>query len=77
MPSLETKVNIIGGGIVGCIQAIELKLLGYEVSIYEKNTIGMGSTWAGGGIIFPLLPHHYKNGCDYKLNSNIDHQNRF
>ena len=60
MPSLENKVNIIGGGIVGCIQAIELKLLGYEVSIYEKNTIGMGSTWAGGGIIFPLLPHHYK-----------------
>ena len=60
MPSLENKVNIIGGGIVGCIQAIELKISGYDVSIYEKKTIGMGSTWAGGGIIFPLLPHFYQ-----------------
>lgn len=60
MPSLENKVNIIGGGIVGCIQAIELKISGYEVSIYEKKTIGSGSTWAGGGIIFPLLPHDYR-----------------
>ena len=34
------RINIIGGGIIGCIQAIELKKMGHHVAIYEKNTIG-------------------------------------
>lgn len=54
-------INIIGGGVIGCIQAVELKKLGYEVSIYEKNTIGSGSSLSGAGIMFPLLPHFYSN----------------
>jgi glycine oxidase len=54
------KINIIGGGIVGCIQAIEMKKKGFDVSIYEMNRIGSGSTNAGAGILYPLLPHQYE-----------------
>jgi len=53
------KINIIGGGVVGCIQAIEFKRLGFDVAIYEKNNIGSGSTNSGAGIMYPLLPHLY------------------
>jgi len=51
------KINIIGGGIIGCIQAIELNKLGHQVTIYEKDTIGSGSSIYGAGILFPLLPN--------------------
>ena len=53
------KINVIGGGVVGCIQAIEFKRLGFDVAIYEKNNIGSGSTNFGAGIMYPLLPHLY------------------
>ena len=53
------KINVIGGGVVGCIQAIEFKRLGFDVAIYEKNNIGSGSTNSGAGIMYPLLPHLY------------------
>jgi len=53
------KINIIGGGIIGCIQAIELNKLGHQVTIYEKDTIGSGSSIYGAGILFPLLPNYY------------------
>ena len=55
------RINIIGGGIIGCIQAIELKKMGHHVAIYEKNTIGSGSTMYGAGILYPLLPNNYSN----------------
>ena len=45
------KINVIGGGVVGCIQAIEFKRLGFDVAIYEKNNIGSGSTNSGAGIM--------------------------
>ena len=53
------KINIIGGGIIGCIQAIELNKLGHQVTIYEKDSIGSGSSIYGAGILFPLLPNYY------------------
>ena len=53
------KINIIGGGVIGCIQAIELRKLGHDVAIYEKNTIGSGSSIFGAGILYPLLPNNY------------------
>ena len=31
-------VSVIGGGIFGCLCAIELSRLGYEVAIFEKNS---------------------------------------
>jgi len=54
---------IIGGGIVGCMTAMELINKGHRVTIVERNQIASQtsgeSSWAGGGIIFPLLPWQY------------------
>lgn len=54
---------IIGGGIVGCMTAMELVKRGHRVTIVERNQIASQtsgeSSWAGGGIIFPLLPWQY------------------
>ncbi|NBW61615.1 MAG: FAD-binding oxidoreductase, partial [Methylophilaceae bacterium] len=55
---------IVGGGIVGCMTAIELIQRGYRVTIVERNQIASQtsgeSSWAGGGILFPLLPWLYR-----------------
>lgn len=54
---------IIGGGIVGCMTAMALINKGHRVTIVERNQIASQtsgeSSWAGGGIIFPLLPWFY------------------
>ncbi len=55
---------IVGGGIVGCMTAMELLQRGYRVTIVERNQIASQSSgessWAGGGILFPLLPWSYR-----------------
>jgi glycine oxidase len=53
----------VGGGIVGCMTAMALVDRGYRVTIVERNQIASQtsgeSSWAGGGIVFPLLPWMY------------------
>lgn len=60
---MTKHVMIIGGGIVGCMTAMELVGRGHRVTIVERNQIASQtsgeSSWAGGGIIFPLLPWQY------------------
>ncbi len=60
---MSKHVVIVGGGIVGCMTAMELVERGYRVTIVERNQIASQtsgeSSWAGGGIIFPLLPWMY------------------
>jgi glycine oxidase len=60
---MSEHVVIVGGGIVGCMTAMELVERGYRVTIVERNQIASQtsgeSSWAGGGIIFPLLPWMY------------------
>ncbi len=60
---MTTEVVIVGGGIVGCMTAMELVERGIRVTIVERNAIASQtsgeSSWAGGGIIFPLLPWSY------------------
>ncbi len=59
---------IIGGGIVGCMTAMELINKGHRVTIVERNQIASQtsgeSSWAGGGIIFPLLPWLYSEAVN-------------
>lgn len=60
---VANNVVVVGGGIVGCMTAMALKKRGCHVTIVERNTIASQtsgeSSWAGTGIVFPLLPWDY------------------
>ena len=58
---MPLKVAVIGAGIVGCLTAIKLQESGYEVTLIDKNEIGKESSWAGAGILFPLMPWEYES----------------
>lgn len=57
--SLVTDVVIIGGGVIGLAVARELLRLGARVRILERGSCGGEASWAGGGILSPLLPWNY------------------
>ncbi len=65
---MTKKVVIVGGGIVGCMTAIELVRRGCQVTIVERNQIASQTSgeasWAGGGIVFPLLPWFYSDAVN-------------
>jgi len=50
---------IVGGGVIGMMSARYLADAGAQVTIIDKQSCGMESSWAGGGIISPLYPWHY------------------
>lgn len=56
-------IIVVGGGIVGCMTAMELVERGCRVTIVERGHIASQtsgeSSWAGAGIMFPLLPWFY------------------
>lgn len=56
---------VVGGGIVGCLTALKLAQRGCQVTIVERNQIAAQtsgeSSWAGAGILFPLLPWMYQD----------------
>lgn len=62
---MTQKIIIIGGGIVGCMTALELTRCGHQVMIVERNQIAAQtsgeSSWAGAGVLLPLLPWMYKD----------------
>lgn len=56
-----SDVIIVGAGAVGCLTAMELVKRGAKVTLVDRGEPGMESTWAGGGILFPLLPWNYRD----------------
>jgi len=52
-------ILIVGGGVIGLGSALELALGGATVTVLERGTCGGESSWAGGGILSPLLPWDY------------------
>lgn len=56
---LKEKIVVIGAGVIGLSSAYELACLGVHVTVLERGDIGAESSWAGGGILFPLLPWDY------------------
>lgn len=55
VPLRETKVVIIGGGIVGCRIARHLGQFGWnEVVLLEQNQLAGGTTWHAAGLVGPL-----------------------
>ena len=63
---MNKRVIIIGGGIVGCLSALEFKKKGFEVTIIEKTDIGHESSSAAAGILYPLMPWNYDDAL-YEL----------
>ncbi|WON75230.1 glycine oxidase ThiO [Nitrosospira sp. Is2] len=54
-----SDVLIIGGGIAGLTTAHELLRQGATVTLLERDRCGQESSWAGAGILSPLLPWDY------------------
>jgi len=56
---LNPDFLIVGGGIIGLSSALELARGGASVAVLERGACGGESSWAGGGILSPLLPWDY------------------
>jgi glycine oxidase len=56
---LSSDVIVIGGGVVGLATAWELLRSGVTVAVLERNLCGQEASWAGAGILSPLLPWDY------------------
>ena len=54
-----SDILIIGGGIAGLATAYELLRQGATVTLLERSRCGKESSWAGAGILSPLLPWDY------------------
>lgn len=55
------EVVLVGGGVMGCLSALELLQAGCRVTLLERGELGREASWAGGGIVSPLYPWRY---CD-------------
>lgn len=55
----KPRVVILGAGVSGLSAALALLKRGHEVTVLERGEMGGESSWAGGGILFPLLPWNY------------------
>ena len=55
------KVIIVGGGVMGMMQARELMQKGIDVDLIDKGACGSEASWAGGGIVSPLYPWRYSD----------------
>ncbi|MFW5432452.1 MAG: NAD(P)/FAD-dependent oxidoreductase [Methylophilaceae bacterium] len=58
------KIIVVGGDIMGCMTALSLVQRGRQVTVVERNQIAAQTSgeasWAGAGLLFPLLPWSYK-----------------
>ena len=58
---MKPHALVIGGGVAGLSTAWTLLQRGYAVTVLERGALGGESSWAGGGILFPLLPWDYED----------------
>lgn len=56
---LKTSTVILGAGVSGLSTALALLKRGHAVTLLDRGTAGGESSWAGGGILSPLLPWDY------------------
>jgi glycine oxidase len=58
---MKPSITIIGAGAVGCLTALAFAKQDWKVTLVDRGVLGGEASWAGGGILFPLLPWHYKD----------------
>jgi glycine oxidase len=51
-------IAVVGGGVIGMSIALALADRGWDVVLIERDALGRGASWAGGGILSPLPPTH-------------------
>ncbi len=56
---MSADIAIIGAGIIGLSSAYVLAKTGRSVIVLDRGEAGMEASWAGGGILSPLLPWDY------------------
>ncbi len=56
---MNPDILIIGGGVIGLATAFRLAESGAAVTVVDRSAVGNEASWAGGGILSPLLPWHY------------------
>jgi len=56
---LTQNILVIGAGVSGLSVALALLQRGHRVTMLDRGTVGSESSWAGGGILSPLLPWDY------------------
>ncbi|HNQ03960.1 MAG TPA: glycine oxidase ThiO [Thiobacillaceae bacterium] len=61
---MRSDILILGGGIIGLLSALNLAWAGLEVAVLDRGEMGRESTWAGAGILSPLLPWDYGSGVN-------------
>lgn len=57
--SSQPHLVIVGAGVIGMLSAVQLRGRGWRVSVFEQGSAGRESSWAGGGILSPILPWNY------------------
>ncbi len=56
---LPQQVLIVGAGAIGLLTAWTLRQRGCAVTVVESAVAGRQASWAGGGILSPILPRDY------------------
>lgn len=65
------NIIIIGAGIAGCATALELANQGARILLIDQGGLGQESSWAGGGILYPLLPWDYAEAVNHLVERSI------
>ncbi|MYF97594.1 glycine oxidase ThiO [Candidatus Poribacteria bacterium] len=55
---INRKIIIIGGGVIGLGIGWQLAKAGASVSLFERDQVGRGASWAAAGMLAPLAEAH-------------------
>ena len=77
----NTKVIVIGGGVIGCSVAYHLTKFGWnDVTLLERDQLTSGTTWHAAGLVSQLGPsaaitkiRKYTLDLYKKLEKEVDH----